>query len=477
MGPGSVYVSPGSTVKAEQHVVNIITATAAEHLSASSTAHLKPLGNTAIGALYGMGAQLLRGTAGPGFNLEAAVADAPPAAGSSRKKHDTSGLKMTGARPAVSSSSEHSKTSPGNLYALGSTMPGELQTHFVRGPVLGEHGTDAPSPSTRSTEAQQHPPHPVYRFSHTETRWLRPQSQGTESKDSAQLSVSTWNAGPFRGRDPSAMELFRTGSFHFLIGQEVGFQPAADSSCALPLGSSEATESQVLASTSEEQQFAAIKEAGFDICANNYCMIAARTSSCQDLKKLCTFNGEDCFAAIIVKVVLKHMHAGLSECLTLASFHLHNTKAKKPVVAQGACTRFLTACKTHGVDIIGYDLNQGVGHFEQVLKGQGGGSMIKPPSDDCVGFAIPSYSKLIDHSVRSKYYNLVPGDLTWGPNDAASHWMVTMHCRLVQQTGKRIRSAGSGHNARRDEARHGRRAAKRLFNQTDTGRGTGQIDA
>jgi hypothetical protein len=262
------------------------------------------------------------------------------------------------------------------------------------------------------------------------------------------------------------MEVFRTGSFLFLIGQEVGFQPAAESSCALPGGSSKATESRVLGSSSEEQQLAAIKEAGFDICANKYCMIAARTSSCHNLIKLCTFDGEACFDAIIVKVVLKHMHAGLSECLTLASFHLHHEKAKKPMVAKDACTRFLIECKTHGVDIIGYDLNQGVSHFEQVLKGQGGGTMTKPPPEDCVGFAMPSYSKLIHHSVKSKYYNLLPADLTWGPNDEASHWMVTMHCRLAEHTGKRKRSAASAHDDRRNQARHGRRAAERLLEAT-----------
>ena len=77
---------------------------------------------------------------------------------------------------------------------------------------------------------------------------------------------------------------------------------------------------------------------------------------------------------------------------------------------------------------------------------------------------MPSYSKLIHHSVKSKYYNLVTADLTWGPNDKNSHWMVTMHCRLPERTSKRIRSADSGmaHTARRNRGRHDRsRAAKR----------------
>jgi hypothetical protein len=244
------------------------------------------------------------------------------------------------------------------------------------------------------------------------------------------------------------MGWFRAGAFHVLIAQEMTM-PGTTGEKA------DATHRDLFL-----EHVVVLEQAGFRSSISDYGLVAARRSSCTHIERVRSLKDDPDAGGLIARVHFQLAHAGLTE-LTVASYHLHNVRAKKTVVSAEACCRFVAACVAERVDIIGYDIIQGEARLLAALELHGGAVVIRTPNTDCVGLVLPSTSQLLGHNVTAKYYNILAADLAWGPFDKDSHWMVAGHFRRPgTPTGARQRADPRAHNLRRDAARRQRQQAK-----------------
>lgn len=411
----------------------------------SKQSALKPLVAELAPHIYGKGYELYAVKCKGAAKLDEHLASHPPMMPCWRKSKDVRGLRTDTDGPARTMAKITSMT---------------LASLFCRGPTIPGYGSFEAEETLPPKRQRVVAPGPVFRFCAVEQlARLRARKTGEmPTGESRQLSVSTWNSGSWRGAMRS-MDFFRCGSFHVIIGQEIA-EKKQKTSDKKPWDTSSCSSS---GDDAVDLQMAQIEEAGFVACVSNWNMVGIRRGD-GDVSLVADFKDDTDLAGIIAKVRFLHGHAGIKE-LFVASIHLNNKRAKKKQVSYDACVRFLRRCIDNNVDIIGVDINQAYDQLMSALRDLGGGVVIKPPGNtDCVMMLAPSSSRLVSGpsqmAGRAKFYNLHPGDLSWAPRDADSHWLITCHMRQVAGRGLRQRSAEAAvqYRKRKDAARKARKA-------------------
>jgi hypothetical protein len=191
-----------------------------------------------------------------------------------------------------------------------------------------------------------------------------------------QLSIATWNAGAFRGFRTS--EAFRGGKFHVLLGQEFG---------------SEQEEQQVTPEDRAAQRLA-LERMGWTVYGKGYCLVAVNSTSVADVIPLYNDSCPD-YEATFADLRFRVPHSGLTS-LKVGTLHVHHERSKRPVAIAKALSRWAQAAQEVAqVDIVGCDWNSGLTSLIKVLERMGGGLIIHVGPDDCGGFVVPSWSKLL----------------------------------------------------------------------------------
>ena len=128
--------------------------------------------------------------------------------------------------------------------------------------------------------------------------------------------------------------------------------------------------------------------------------------------------------------------------LVLASVHFDHIQAKKTTIIAAAVKSWLESCELHQVDLLGFDLNQGLRAFETALRAAGHKSklLLCRPSTE-VGFLIPPGSQLMPMAITGfRHFGVPNEDLGWRPQDCGSHFFLGLHLRPGQRANERKRT-------------------------------------
>ena len=243
----------------------------------------------------------------------------------------------------------------------------------------------------------------IYRVCTTSASFRASSLTGEAPRGNLQLSVATWNAGAFRGFRNS--EAFRGGKFHVLLGQEFGNEEDErrnPENCAA--------------------QRRALERMGWSVCREGYCLMAANATSVAETHLLFSESTRD-YEAAFAEFRFVVPHSGLTQ-LKVGTLHVDHDRAKKPVaVAESLADWALKARDNAQVDIVGCDWNSALPSLTKVLERFGGGLVIHVGPDDCCGFIVPSWSKLLEDMPppRATYFPVPVTDLGWGRRDADNH--------------------------------------------------------
>jgi hypothetical protein len=205
------------------------------------------------------------------------------------------------------------------------------------------------------------------------------------------------------------MEFFRAGAFHLLLAQEMAEMPAP-----LPADASEEDamnyERQLDAAIGQRSQ---LTEVGFKYIIANSNMVATRLNA--NITHRCSFDGDPHISGLICTVDFDVPHSDMKS-IVVGSLHVNNIAAKKRVVAHEAILRFLREAVKWDLDVVGVDYNQADKQLEQaMLEIFNGGVFFMPPLDgnECVACVVSPKSKIVKMDLRSKFYNVIAGDMCW----------------------------------------------------------------
>ena len=407
--------TPGDTGPV-QHLL----ATASSHMGHVGLEYMCPLGPQALRRMNPKGMSLMQR-----FNpdIESRVLKRPPVIAVRRALADLRGIVTYDDPPSRKRACTLDQ--PGAAIPLGETMD------FVRAVPA-----DAPVADAPDTAAEPE----VYRVCTASASSRALTLSGESTRGSLQLSIATWNSGAFRGFRTS--EAFRGGRFHVLLGQE--FTNETDP----PINDQD-----------RRAQRLALQRMGWTVGSVGWCLIAGNASSTASVDMICSERMPE-YETAFAQIVFTQPHSELTE-LRVGTLHVNHERSKHPVaILKSLATWANMAKELAQVDIVGCDWNSAFPSLTKVLERFGGGLIIRTGDEDCTGFIVPSWSKLLQLlPPRATYFPVPVIDLGWGRRDADSHWMVAAHWRRHPNVRQRTSEAQTKRKRASEAARKAKKRA------------------